>query len=298
MRTLVWFRGKDLRLDDHEPLSHALEQGEVIPLFVLDPYFFAPERAQRIAHRIQFLLDSLSELAREVERCGSRLLLVEGKSHEVIPDLARRLRVDQVVGQRWSEPFARRRDERVKALLHVPFLLFEGETLSPPGTLRSQSGGPFTVFTPFARAFAREARVSEPLARPTRLPSLPPDVELPSRPVPTCETLGFARNAAVIHGGEIAAQARLDSFLAGAGPKYHEQRDRLDLAATSRLSADLKFGTLSPRRVWHAVEKALLDAPLALRSLRNELTWREFTHSTLVDFPSVLETPFRPAFRD
>jgi deoxyribodipyrimidine photolyase len=42
MRTLVWFRGKDLRVDDHAPLSDAVRDGEVIPLFVLDPFFFRP----------------------------------------------------------------------------------------------------------------------------------------------------------------------------------------------------------------------------------------------------------------
>ena len=45
MRTIVWFRGKDLRLADHEPLR-AAKNDEIIPVFVLDPYFFAPERAQ------------------------------------------------------------------------------------------------------------------------------------------------------------------------------------------------------------------------------------------------------------
>ena len=36
MRTLVWIRGKDLRLCDHAPLHAALRAGgEVIPLFVL-----------------------------------------------------------------------------------------------------------------------------------------------------------------------------------------------------------------------------------------------------------------------
>lgn len=51
MRTLVWFRGKDLRLADHAPLRSALTQGEVLPLFVLDPYFFTKARAQQLPHR-------------------------------------------------------------------------------------------------------------------------------------------------------------------------------------------------------------------------------------------------------
>jgi deoxyribodipyrimidine photo-lyase len=53
MRTLVWYRGKDLRVHDHPPLLDAVAGGEVIPLFVLDPYFFAPARAAEMPRRIQ-----------------------------------------------------------------------------------------------------------------------------------------------------------------------------------------------------------------------------------------------------
>ena len=68
MRTLVWFRGKDLRLSDHGPLREALAAGEVIPVFVLDPFFFAPNRAQELPHRMQFLLESLQSLAANIAR--------------------------------------------------------------------------------------------------------------------------------------------------------------------------------------------------------------------------------------
>src|SRR5262245_5381882 len=75
VRTLVWFRGKDLRIADHEPLSTAAANGEVLPLFVLDPYFFLPERARELPHRIQFLLESLRALEQNLSARGTRLLV-------------------------------------------------------------------------------------------------------------------------------------------------------------------------------------------------------------------------------
>ncbi len=78
MRTIVWFRGKDLRLADHEPLRQAVAAGEMIPLFVIDPYFFAPERARRIPHRMQFLIDSLAELADSVGEAPDDVLRAAG----------------------------------------------------------------------------------------------------------------------------------------------------------------------------------------------------------------------------
>ena len=58
-----------------------------MPLFVLDPYFFAPLRAQELPHRMQFLLESLEALAANIAKLGSRLVVVSGKSTEQIPEL-------------------------------------------------------------------------------------------------------------------------------------------------------------------------------------------------------------------
>jgi deoxyribodipyrimidine photo-lyase len=295
-RTLVWFRGKDLRLSDHLPLRSALEAGEVIPLFVLDPFFFAPERARELPHRMQFLLDSLGALAQEIEQKGSRLLLARGPSLEVIPRLAQHWRVDRVVAQRWTEPFARVRDERVARRLGVPLELFEGETLLPPGTLRTGAGRPYAVFTPFARAFGKAARIAAPLPAPKRLPPLPSDLQFESCALPSLAELGLERNAALLAGGERAAQKRLQVFLDGPAAEYATGRDRMDRAGTSRLSADLKFGTLSPRAVWRAIDERLGAAPGSV-SFKNELVWREFNYSTLWDRPALLSVPFRSDFR-
>jgi len=89
LRTLVWYRGKDLRTADHAPLRAALESaarngGAVIPLFVLDGHFFEPAAARRTPARIQFLLDSLASLAANLEHLGSRLIVVDGRSVEQI----------------------------------------------------------------------------------------------------------------------------------------------------------------------------------------------------------------------
>src|SRR5262245_44256948 len=153
MRTLVWYRGKDLRVADHAPLRDALARGEVVPLFVLQPRYFAGGRARELPHRVQFLLEALRSLAAEIEARGSRLIVVRGPSAVRVPELARTWKVDRVVAHRMTEPFGRERDARVAAELQVPLELFEGETLHPPGTLRSGAGTPFAVFSAFARAF-------------------------------------------------------------------------------------------------------------------------------------------------
>ena len=295
MRTLLWYRGKDLRIADHAPLRDAAERGEVIPLFVLDPYFFAPERARELPHRMQVLLDSLRALEANLAQRGSRLWVVAGKSTEVVPRLAARWNVDRVVAHRWVEPFARERDRRVRVALRVPLDLYEGETLLPPGTLRTGAGKPYSVFTAFARAFAASADIEKPLAAPKALPPPPDGIKAKTAPIPTCESLGIAPNANLLQGGEREARGRLKRFLDGPAHDYDVGRDRLDRAGTSRLSVDIKFGTVSIRTVWTEVTR-VLGRSKAAKSFLNELVWREFTHSTLWDRPELLTEPFRPEF--
>ena len=243
--------------------------------------------------------ESYAAVADEIAARGSRLLLVEGRSVDVVPRLARAWRVDRVLAHRWVEPFARERDRRGGEALarpSIPFVLHEGETLLPPGTLRTGAGGPYSVFTPFARAFAdAAAAITRPLPAPRALPPVPAGLDLEAAPLPTCESLGIVPNPRILHGGERAARERLRAFLEGPARDYHRGRDRIDLPGTSRLSADLKFGTLSARTVWTSAEAALGRSP-AWRSFSNELVWREFTHSTLWDRPELLTRPFREAF--
>lgn len=300
VRTLVWFRGKDLRISDHPPLVDAIHAGEVVPLFVLDPYFFAKERAAELPRRIQFLLESLAELAANIERLGSRLVVVKGKSIDVVPRLARRWKCDRVVAHRWTEPFARKRDRLVaEGLGDIPFTLYEGETLAPAGSLRSGQGTPFAVYTPFARAFRARVPVASPLRAPSRMPPLPEDVDEAGVAIPTIEDLGIARDEGILSGGEKAAHARLSTFVRRRLEGFTLARDRMDRHdGTSRLSADLKFGTISTRAVWTRVAELATEPRTRADAEKflSELIWREFSHATLWDRPEVLKHPFRRDF--
>ena len=296
MRSIVWFRGKDLRVDDHGPLAEAAAAGELIPLFVLDPFFFTPERARDLPHRMQFLLESLGALEASLARLGSRLLVVPGRSTEVVPRLASLWKADQVLAHAWVEPFGRERDRRVGEALGragIAFHLHEGETLLKPGSVRTGQGGMFRVFTPFGRACAPRIEAS-PLAAPRDLAPLPRDLKVESIPIPSLEALGLQANPSLVPGGEEAGRSRLQAFLSGPLLDYAGDRDRMDRPGTSRLGADLKFGTLSVRRVWQAV--ASEGAGPGSRAFLNELLWREFSHHLLWEWPELLARPFRPAF--
>ena len=297
MRTLVWFRGKDLRIHDHLPLQDAAEFGEVIPIFVLDPYFFGVEKAKKIGHRIQFLLESLVELSSNLHNLGSELIVIQGRSIKVIPQLAERWKVDRVVAHRWVEPFAKKRDQIVQQRLHVPLHLYEGETLAPLDCVLNSQGEPYRVYSPFARKFLQTVTPAAPHPLIRQLPPLPSDIQFDPTAIPNCRELQISENRNLIRGGESAAKQRLKQFLEKLLHEYEHGRNELEPISSSQMSADLKFGLISVRSVWHLVSNSSESQIDRERFLR-QLLWREFSHYTLWHWPSVLEHSFSPKFED
>ena len=306
MRTIVWFRGKDLRVTDHEPLMRGSTTGEVIPLLVLEDSYFGSgdlsatdgshgSRGKRPPHRLQFFLDAVTALRSDLEALGSTLVTVKGRASEVVPRLAREWNADAVFAQAAVEPGSRRRDDVVAAALGERFRLFGGETVHPPGTLRTQAGRPYGVFSPFAKSWRREVAQVPAVGTPARLSRVPDNLVAIRSPIPDLVELGLEGNPAILRAGSSQADARLRRFLKDAGPAYKADRDQMGIDGTSRLSADLKFGTIAPRRVWLEARDAIGETAGGM-SFENELIWREFSYSTLWDVPSILTTPFQSDF--
>ena len=78
--------------------------------------------------------------------------------------------------------------------------------------------------------------------------------------------------------------------------RYADERDRMDLASTSRLSADLKFGTLSVRTLWNAVATGTFQTEDARVKYANELIWRDFYVMIMANFPQVIGASFKAKY--
>jgi len=90
----------------------------------------------------------------------------------------------------------------------------------------------------------------------------------------------------------------LDSKIAG----YSIRRDIPGEDGTTRLSAHLHFGELSPRQVWNRLQTTRFETrPGTLRGiegLERELLWREFAHHVLVHNPDTPDQPLDRRFRN
>jgi deoxyribodipyrimidine photo-lyase len=287
---LAWFR-RDLRLHDNPALTAALRAAaRVVPVFVLDPRLLEGPRSS--ANRTWFLLGSLRALAGDLEALGAPLVVRSGRPEEVIPALAAEVGASAVLAARDVSPFARRRDRAVAAALAADgraLHLEPGLLVVEPEAVRTADGRPFTVFTPFSRRWAAAPRRLL-LGPPTAIPSIPRGglvIEaLPVAPPPTADVLLLPAP------GESAARDRLAAWTASAAlAAYADGRNRLDTDGTSRLSADLKLGTLSPLEVVLAAE----GAGDGRRAFVAELCWREFYLHVLWHFPHVVRGAHRPA---
>ena len=94
-----------------------------------------------------------------------------------------------------------------------------------------------------------------------------------------------------MEGGAAAAHRRLDRFLERVD-HYPDERDRPDLDATSRLSTDLKFGTLSPRDL---AEQVGTHTPGRSAFVR-QLAWRDFYAHILHHYPATATAAMRPEY--
>ena len=93
MRTLVWFRGKDLRIADHAPLRDALRGRRGDPAVrARSRLLRARARARELPHRMQFLLESLRALEASARASAARACWSSpARACEVVPRLAREL---------------------------------------------------------------------------------------------------------------------------------------------------------------------------------------------------------------
>jgi deoxyribodipyrimidine photo-lyase len=298
MTTNIWWIRRDLRLFDNPALAAALEAADaVIPLFILDPTF---ERSFYVGEkRMAFLFENLRALDGTLRARGSRLIVRHGEPLQILQTLHRETGARSIFAQRDISPYAVQRDTRIGATL--PLVSTEGLTVHPPGTVLKSDGSPYTVFTPFSKAWKQQGLPisAELLPIPERLP-FPEGVqgaEIPANPR-LVDSIQFPA-------GEAEAQKRLSAFIDPADApifSYQEDRSRMDLKGTSSLSPYLRFGLLSPRQaVIAALEAQQRGQTQAERKSAetwlNELIWREFFISILHHFPYVRRSSFRPDLR-
>lgn len=294
---VLWLR-RDLRLDDHPALHAALADADddtpIVPLFVWDPAIV--ERGRVSPARLAYLCDALADLHATLLARGGRLVVRNGDPVDVVAAVCREVAATAVHWTRDYSPYARRRDAAVRDALDElddpPAVVdHPGIVIHEPGSVRTAAGEVYKVFTPFHRQW-RQRPIHDPFRAPDDI-AVHGTVATDGVPAPDGICLDLTQLSDRRPGGESAAQGRLDDFLDARVDDYDERRDALAVDGTSRLSADLHFGCLSPRRIRDRLD--LRNA--GHKTFATELAWREFYLHVLAEWPEVLTEEFNPSYR-
>lgn len=302
---LVWFR-RDLRADDHAALHQALSECKAVHcVFVFDRPILEP--LPRRDRRVAFIQASLVELDRLLrERSGHAaggLITLHGVASDCIPAVADTLGAQAVYASHDDEPDALARDARVRTRLAADgraFHTVKDHTVLERSEVMTQSGTPYSVFTPYKNAWLRTIDAHHLGERDTRRHGhrLAARPEALARPVPTLDALGFEAMDDPIPGlppGASGAQALFDDFLKRIA-RYDDTRNFPATKGPSYLSVHLRFGTISPRRVARTAHGLMQQGNPGAATWLSELIWRDFYHQILHHHPHVVGASFKPAY--
>jgi deoxyribodipyrimidine photo-lyase len=205
-------------------------------------------------------------------------VLREGDPVAETVQLAKQVGAERVTVSHDVSRYARRRWDRLAAACAVQRLALRGYdtlTVVPPGALRPQGGDHYRVFTPYWRAWRQVSL--RPVVESPRTIRLPAGIAVRRLPGSGGRHGPMPRSLP----GESGALRRLAEW---DPTDYAETRDDLAADRTSRLSAYLHFGCLSPR--------ALLARALPEDFIR-QVCWRDFFHQVTFAFPGIVDTPYR-----
>ena len=297
--TILWHRN-DLRLDDNLSLLEALRGGgPLLPVFCLDPRWFASSAVGGFpktgGYRTRFLLQSLEDLRASYGRLGSTLVARVGKPEEVLLALAAQVGAARVVASKevTSEEVAVERT--LRAALEAggrKLALVWQATLHHRDDLPYRSIAELPdVFTEFRKDVEKKSAVRVPEDAPRALPPLPAGIDAGAMPLPRDlgveETRIDGRAVLPFRGGESRARERLDHYVwKGDHLRSYKQTRNGLLGAdySSKFSAWLANGCLSPRRIFAEVRRYERErvANSSTYWLIFELLWRDFFRFTAI----------------
>lgn len=290
---IMWFR-RDLRVHDLPALAGAAAADRIVPVFVFDDRLLKTGRFPS-ANRTAFMLGCLRELDAALRERGAQLVVRHGRPESEIPELARDAGAADVYFTADCSPWSRRRDQQVIDALAADGVRAHASpgafVVDDPSLIRSGQDKPYTVFTPFHRAWENEHRRDH--ATTPRILTVPPNVKVGH--LPALSDLGVDNEPNLpFEPGEPAARKAVAAFLRAPVKDYDDKHDHA-ASGSSRLSPYLRWGCFSPLELESKASGHRGAGPAAFV---RQLAWRDFYAAVLMHFPFVVTKEFQERYRD
>ncbi|BBN00002.1 cryptochrome [Marchantia polymorpha subsp. ruderalis] len=306
--SVMWFRN-DLRVSDNEALLRAWQTSSaVLPVYCLDPRVFSTTHVFQFPKtgelRAQFILESVADLRKNLQRRGLDLVIRVGHPEEIVPSLAEAVGAHTVFGHKETCSEETTVEGRLKgrlAKVNVPSEV-PGKSVRHPqldlvwgGTLYHIDDLPFSpnqlpdVYTQFRKACETNSRIRPACKMPHQMGPLPDSVEKIGGcgPLPTLADVGLTPReqspSGVMHfaGGETAALARLQDYfwVKDKVRAYKETRNgMLGADYSTKFSPWLAHGCITPRTIGEELKKYEGErvANQSTYWVLFELLWRDY----------------------
>jgi deoxyribodipyrimidine photo-lyase len=290
-KIIIWFRN-DLRLHDHEPLTRALAKTQdVLPVYCFDPRQFKQTSlgfTKTGYFRLKFLIESVADLRRSLQERGSNLVVRIGKPEDIIPELAETFEATAVFASKEvaSEEISVENLLEQKLWKRKTALeLFYTHTLFHPEDIPYPVHNLPDIFTDFRKEVERSTTIRKSFSTPEALmPFSGIDTGVIPEPADfSIEPVVSQSEKAVLmfKGGETEGLKRLHNYFWKQNllKNYKETRNGL-LGAdySSKFSAWLTLGCLSPRKIYEEIKKYEYERVKNESTywLVFELIWRDY----------------------
>ncbi len=288
----MWFR-RDLRVRDLPALAQAARAERCVPVFVFDDRLLATGRFPSPA-RTAFMLGCLRALDGALRERGAGLVVRRGLPEQEIPRLAEEVRAAHVHWTADVSPWSRQRDQRVIGALEALGVTAHASpgayVVDDPGSVLTKQGKPYSVFSPYRRAWLEAPRRGGVRA-PTEI-SLPSGLSTGRLPNLSDLGLDFGGRLA-FEPGEAAGRRAMERWLRSGLAGYADARNT-PAGGSSQMSPYLRWGCVSPLEL---ERRAARQTGEGQRVYRSQLAWREFYGSVLQHFPGNVREEYQERYR-
>jgi len=289
--SIYWIR-KDLRIHDNPALVASIENGAVLPIYILDDTN-PGEHKLGSASRI-WLHQSLAKLNKKFD---NRLKFFKGNPIDILANICESEKICKIFWNRVYEPWSIQRDKKIKDGLKIKGIdinSFNGSLLWEPWEVLKNDGTPYRVFTPYYRRgclSAKEPRVPKHTPNKINYYELKKIISIDISNLNLLPEHNWKDK--IIKKwkiGEDAAQEKLEEFVDNGLDGYKDGRNFPNRKNVSRLSPHLHWGEISPNTIWHRVwslQQLNTNKFQDTDTFLSEMGWREFSYYLLFYFPDL-----------
>ena len=284
MHGVFCFRN-DLRLVDNQGLQMAVDTCDTLHLtYAFEDRLWKTPAPKRISvHRARFILESLQCLAEQIRISGGKLKIIYGNIESSIPRFMKENGAEICFLSEQSSWEEKRTEESLKQL--VPTSLTGNPTLLHPDDLTFRLSDLPQTFSQFRKKVEKNWVIRASIPSPKELTSCKHIHDN----LPTLKDLGFdnlspePRTYFTFHGGSLSGQNRVKDWIWNKQNLRTYKLTRNQLIGpdfSSRFSAWLATGCLSPRNIYEEIKKyeSHHGANESTYWLIFELLWRDFFH--------------------